>query len=156
MKNRPATPATMAPRSTSSARPAPRLTARRASLDRREPGDPPRSNALRLETYIQDATREGGSELAGLFRKAQADSRKGAEKGKQTARLAASVLKLRPACDFRGMPGATLFVDVTNAAQRHAVIVAHTAVQPPSIPVTDEQTPGVDSRLTTGTGRRWR
>jgi hypothetical protein len=49
------------------------------------------NNALRLETYIQDATREGDSELADLFRKAQADSRKGAEIGKQllTSRLAA-------------------------------------------------------------------
>ncbi len=41
------------------------------------------SNALRLETYIQDATREGDSELADLFRKAQADSRKGAGMGEQ-------------------------------------------------------------------------
>ena len=41
------------------------------------------SNALRLETYIQDAEREGDSELTDLFRKAQADSRKGAEQGKQ-------------------------------------------------------------------------
>lgn len=41
------------------------------------------SNALRLETYIQDATREGDSELADLFRKAQSDSRKGAELGKE-------------------------------------------------------------------------
>lgn len=41
------------------------------------------SNALRLETYIQDATRDGDSEIADLFRKAQADSRKGAEMGKQ-------------------------------------------------------------------------
>jgi hypothetical protein len=40
------------------------------------------SNALRLESYIDDATREGDSELAELFRKAQADSRKGAEMGK--------------------------------------------------------------------------
>ena len=40
------------------------------------------SNALRLETYIQDAEREGDSELAELFRKAQSDSRKGAERGK--------------------------------------------------------------------------
>ena len=40
------------------------------------------SNALRLETYIQDAERDGDSELAELFRKAQADSRKGAEQGK--------------------------------------------------------------------------
>lgn len=40
------------------------------------------SNALRLETYIQDAEREGDGELAELFRKAQSDSRKGAERGK--------------------------------------------------------------------------
>lgn len=44
------------------------------------------SNALRLETYIQDATREGDSELAELFRKAQPDSRKGAEMGRQMLR----------------------------------------------------------------------
>ena len=41
------------------------------------------SNALRLETYIQDAEREGDNELAEFFRKAQAESRKGAEQGKQ-------------------------------------------------------------------------
>ena len=40
------------------------------------------SNALRLELYIQDAERSGDSEVAELFRKAQADSRKGAEQGK--------------------------------------------------------------------------
>ena len=40
-------------------------------------------NALRLETYIQDAEREGDDELATFFRKAQSDSRKGAEQGKQ-------------------------------------------------------------------------
>jgi hypothetical protein len=41
------------------------------------------SNALRLETYIQDAERAGDSELAEFFRKAQAESRKGGEQGKQ-------------------------------------------------------------------------
>ncbi len=41
------------------------------------------SNALRLETYIQDAERDGDAELADLFRRAQAESRKGAEQGKQ-------------------------------------------------------------------------
>ena len=41
------------------------------------------SNVLRLETYVQDADRDGDSELADLFRKAQAESRKGAEQGKQ-------------------------------------------------------------------------
>ena len=41
------------------------------------------SNALRLETYIQDAERDGDNELAELFRKAQSDSRKGAEQGKR-------------------------------------------------------------------------
>lgn len=40
-------------------------------------------NALRLETYIEDADRAGDSELADLFRRAQSDSRKGAEQGKQ-------------------------------------------------------------------------
>ena len=40
------------------------------------------SNALRLETYIQDAERDGDSEVAELFRKAQSESRKGAEQGK--------------------------------------------------------------------------
>jgi hypothetical protein len=44
------------------------------------------SNALRLETYIQDAEREGDTELAAFFRKAQAESRKGAEQGKQLLR----------------------------------------------------------------------
>jgi hypothetical protein len=41
------------------------------------------SNVLRLETYIADADRDGDTELAGFFRKAQAESRKGAEQGKQ-------------------------------------------------------------------------
>ncbi|MDD9207135.1 hypothetical protein PU560_11765 [Georgenia sp. 10Sc9-8] len=41
------------------------------------------SNALRLETYVQDAERDGDNELAEFFRKAQADSQKGAELGKQ-------------------------------------------------------------------------
>lgn len=40
------------------------------------------SNALRLETYIQDAERDGDSELADFFRRAQETSRKGAEQGK--------------------------------------------------------------------------
>ncbi|ORB90358.1 hypothetical protein [Mycobacterium persicum] len=40
-------------------------------------------NALRLETYIEDAERDGDRETADLFRKAQADSRKGAELAKQ-------------------------------------------------------------------------
>jgi hypothetical protein len=40
-------------------------------------------NALRLESYIKDAERSGDSEVADLFRKAQSDSRKGAELGKK-------------------------------------------------------------------------
>jgi hypothetical protein len=50
------------------------------------------SNALRLETYIRDAEREGDQELAEFFRRAQTESRKGAEQGKQllVSRLAAS------------------------------------------------------------------
>jgi hypothetical protein len=41
------------------------------------------SNALRLENYIQDAERDGDEDLVTLFRKAQAESRKGGELGKQ-------------------------------------------------------------------------
>jgi hypothetical protein len=44
------------------------------------------SNALRLEQYIQDADRDGDEEVATLFRKAQAESRKGGDVGKQMLR----------------------------------------------------------------------
>jgi hypothetical protein len=47
-------------------------------------------NALRMESYVQDAERDGDNELAELFRKAQSDSKKGAEEGK---RLLASRIK---------------------------------------------------------------
>jgi len=40
------------------------------------------SNTLRMETYIQDAERAGDTELAELFRRAQGESRKGAEQAK--------------------------------------------------------------------------
>ncbi len=41
------------------------------------------SNVLRLETYIKDAEREGDSDLADFFRRAQDTSRKGADQGKE-------------------------------------------------------------------------
>ncbi|MFD0200693.1 MULTISPECIES: hypothetical protein [Saccharothrix] len=41
------------------------------------------SNALRLEAYIADAERAGDRELADFFRRAQGESRKGAEQGKE-------------------------------------------------------------------------
>ena len=41
------------------------------------------SNALRLEVYIGDAEREGNVELVEFFRRAQGESRKGAEQGKK-------------------------------------------------------------------------
>ncbi|MCI3928494.1 hypothetical protein [Streptomyces sp. AN091965] len=44
------------------------------------------SNALRLEAYVHDAERAKDTEVAELFRKAQADSRKGAELGKKLLR----------------------------------------------------------------------
>jgi hypothetical protein len=44
------------------------------------------SNALRMETYIQDAERDGDSELADFFRRAQGASRKGGEQGKEMLR----------------------------------------------------------------------
>ena len=49
-------------------------------------------NVLRLETYVQDADREGDGDLADFFRRAQETSRKGAEQGKQLLgqRLSAS------------------------------------------------------------------
>lgn len=40
-------------------------------------------NAQRLDIYIKDAEGDGDTETAELFRKAQADSRKGAEEGKR-------------------------------------------------------------------------
>jgi hypothetical protein len=43
-------------------------------------------NALRLETYIKDAEGDGDSELAEFFRRAQGESRKGAEQGKALLR----------------------------------------------------------------------
>ena len=44
------------------------------------------SNVLRLETYIEDAEREGDKELTEFFRRAQGESRKGAEQGKELLR----------------------------------------------------------------------
>jgi hypothetical protein len=44
------------------------------------------SNVLRLETYAQDAERDGDSDLADFFRRAQGESRKGAEQGKEMLR----------------------------------------------------------------------
>jgi hypothetical protein len=44
------------------------------------------SNVLRLEAYVADADREGDSELADFFRRAQETSRKGAEQGKEMLR----------------------------------------------------------------------
>jgi len=43
-------------------------------------------NALKMETFIQDAEREGDQELADFFRRAQNASRKGAEQGKELLR----------------------------------------------------------------------
>ena len=44
------------------------------------------SNALRMEEYAQDAERDGDSELAEFFRRAQGESRKGGELGKELLR----------------------------------------------------------------------
>jgi hypothetical protein len=41
------------------------------------------NNTLRLEEYVADAERDGDSELADFFRRAQEASRKGGEQGKQ-------------------------------------------------------------------------
>jgi hypothetical protein len=44
------------------------------------------SNVLRLDTYAEDAERDGDSDLADFFRRAQGESRKGAEQGKEMLR----------------------------------------------------------------------
>ncbi len=44
------------------------------------------SNAQRLQTYIEDAQKAGNAELEEFFKKAQAESRKGAELGKDMLR----------------------------------------------------------------------
>jgi hypothetical protein len=44
------------------------------------------SNALRMEEYAQDAERDGDTELAEFFRRAQGESRKGGEQGKDLLR----------------------------------------------------------------------
>jgi hypothetical protein len=43
-------------------------------------------NVLRLDTYIKDAEREGDGELADFFRRAQGESRKGADQAKEMLR----------------------------------------------------------------------
>jgi hypothetical protein len=40
-------------------------------------------NVLKMETFAQDAERDGDSELAEFFKRAQGESRKGAEQGKE-------------------------------------------------------------------------
>jgi hypothetical protein len=40
------------------------------------------NNVLRLESYIQDAERQGDSELADLFRRAQNHSKEGGDRAK--------------------------------------------------------------------------
>lgn len=43
-------------------------------------------NVLRMEQYAGDAEREGDNELAEFFRRAQGESRKGAEQAKELLR----------------------------------------------------------------------
>ena len=40
-------------------------------------------NVLKMETFARDAERDGDSELAEFFKRAQSESRKGAEQGKE-------------------------------------------------------------------------
>ena len=44
------------------------------------------SNVLRLETYVEDAKREGDSDLGEFFKRPQDASRRGAEQGKDLLR----------------------------------------------------------------------
>ena len=43
-------------------------------------------NALRLAEYAQDAERDGDNDLAEFFKRAQRESQKGAEQGKEHLR----------------------------------------------------------------------
>jgi hypothetical protein len=43
-------------------------------------------NVLKMETFAEDADRDGDSELSEFFRRAQGESRKGAEQGKELLR----------------------------------------------------------------------
>ena len=62
-------------------------------------------DVLRLETYIRDAERDGDSELADFFRRAQSDSRRGADEGKTNAGQPAGELTLpRPSTSTLGTP----------------------------------------------------
>jgi hypothetical protein len=58
-------------------------------------------NALKMQTFIQDAQQAGNEDLVQFFRKAQAESRKGAELGKEMLRslLSASAASLPTAGD---------------------------------------------------------
>ncbi|WP_024802664.1 hypothetical protein [Nocardia sp. BMG51109] len=44
------------------------------------------NNALKMQTYAADADRAGDTELAEFFRRAQGESRKGAQQGKDLLR----------------------------------------------------------------------
>lgn len=46
------------------------------------------SNALRLQQYAEDAERDGDSDLAEFFKRAQATSQKGGEQGKERLKKA--------------------------------------------------------------------
>ena len=48
------------------------------------------SNALRLETYIQDAETDGDWELAESFRRTQHESKRGADQEKQPCAVASA------------------------------------------------------------------
>ncbi len=62
---------------------------------------------LRLETYIADADLDRDIELADFFRKAQAESRKGAEQGKQMLKVPAQRITHSPGPrPSRSAPGA--------------------------------------------------
>jgi hypothetical protein len=71
------------------------------------------NNALRLETYRQDAERAHDTDLAELFGKAQSDSRKGAEMGKRllAARFAHPTAGTPGVVPAAGVPGDEPHVD---------------------------------------------
>jgi hypothetical protein len=102
------------------------------------------NNALRLETYRQDAERAHDTDLAELFGKAQSDSRKGAEMGKR-------LLAARFAHQTAGTPGVVPAAGVP-ADEPHVDAMAprgmtgdepHPDVMAPS-PATDPRERGIE------------
>jgi hypothetical protein len=62
-------------------------------------------STLPISRYVQDAERNGDDELAEFFRRAQGESRKGAEQAKQMLAAVVKLIELMPLGWRPGQPG---------------------------------------------------